>query len=58
MKYSKGIVISKPQHTLRIMVTDKDSFEECNKEILEELQRHPGINPKDKEQIIKKVLCG
>ena len=53
-KYTKGIKIFK----FSIMVTDKDSFEECDKEILEELERHPGIEQKDKEQIIKEVLCG
>lgn len=53
-KYSKGIKIDK----FAILVTDKDSFSECNKEILEELERHPGIKEEDKKQIIREVLCG
>jgi len=51
-KYTKGIKIFK----FSILATDKDSFEECDKEILEELNRHPEIDSKDKEQIIKEVL--
>ena len=51
-KYSKGITIFR----LHISVTDKDSFEECNEEILEELERHPELDTKVREQIIREVL--
>lgn len=54
MKYTKGVKIYK----LNILVTDKDSFEECDKEILKELERHSELSTKEKEQIIKEVLCG
>ena len=51
-KYSKALTIFK----LRISVTDKDNFEECNAEILEELERHPELDSKLKNQIVKEVL--
>lgn len=52
MKYSKGITICK----LHITVTDKDSFEECDKCIIEALDRHPEIDKEIKQQFIKEVL--
>jgi hypothetical protein len=53
MKYHKGIKIGKK---INIMITDKNSFEECNKEIIEELERHPEINEQDRKEVILMVL--
>lgn len=51
-KYSKIVNIYK----LKIIVIDKDNFEECDKEIIEELDRHPEINEEVKKEFIKEVL--
>jgi len=54
MKYTKGINLGK--YRLNILVTDKASFEECNKEIIEELNNHSEISDSEKIEIIKEVL--
>ena len=54
MKYTKGINLGK--YKLNILVTDKDSFEECDKEIIEELNRHSEIPDLEKIELIKEVL--
>lgn len=51
-KYHKAIRWGK----INIAIRNKDSFEECNKEILEELERHPDLNDEDKQFLIKEVL--
>ena len=54
MKYTKGINLGK--YRLNILVTDKNSFEECDKEIIEELNRHSEIPDLERIEIIKEVL--
>ena len=54
MKYTKGINLGK--YKLNILITDKNSFEECNKEIIEELNRHSEIPDLEKVEIIKEAL--
>lgn len=54
MKYTKGINLGK--YKLNILVTDKNSFEECNKEIIEELNKHSEIPDLEKVKIIKEAL--
>jgi len=51
-KYTKGIKIFK----LNIIATDKDSFEECDQEILKELEKHSELDKEVREKIIKEVL--
>lgn len=52
MKYSKSIKIYK----FSISIINKDSFEECDREIIAELERHPEIDEKEKAEIIREVL--
>ena len=54
MKYTKGINLVK--YKLNILVTNKNSFEECDKEIIEEINRHSEINDLEKIEIIKEAL--
>lgn len=54
MKYTKGVNLRK--YKLNILITDKNSFEECNKEIIEELNRHSEIPDLERVEIIKEVL--
>lgn len=48
-KYSKGIKIFK----LNILVTDKNSFAECDKEILKKLNEFPDLSETDKKMIME-----
>jgi len=55
-KYGKEIVLSiAPYKTIKIAVTDAPSFDECNKELNDELNRMPEIRALNKAEI-KKVL--
>jgi len=54
MKYTKGINLSK--YKLNILITNKDSFEECDKELIEEINRHSEIPDLEKVEIIKEAL--
>lgn len=55
-KYSKEIVLSiAPYKTMRIAVTEAASFDECDKELMAELDRHPEIKQLNAEEI-EKVL--
>ncbi len=55
-KYSKGITLAiAPYKTINITVVEMDSFEECDKALLEELDRMPEIK-KLNEADIKKVF--
>ena len=51
-KYSKGIKIYK----LNIVVTNKDSFEECNKEIINRLDQHPELDKEEVKEIKRMIL--
>ncbi|MFW6122491.1 MAG: hypothetical protein ACOC80_16540 [Petrotogales bacterium] len=54
MKYSKEIVLSiGPYKTMRIAVTEASSFEECDKELKNELAKHPEVADMNKEEIEK-----
>jgi len=55
-KYGKEIVLSlAPYKTVRLLVTEATSFEECDKEIMKELNRMPEVKELNAEEI-KKVL--
>lgn len=55
-KYGKEIVLSiAPYKTIRLAVTEAASFEECDKELIKELDRLPEIRDLNKEEI-KKVI--
>ena len=55
-KFNKEIVLSiAPYKTLRLAVTEANSFEECDKELLKELDKHPEVKELNKEEI-KKVI--
>jgi len=55
-KYGKELVLSiAPYKTIKIAVTDADSFDECNKELNAELDRMPQVRDLNKAEI-KKVL--
>ena len=56
MKYSKEIVLSiGPYKTMRVAVTEAESFAVCDKELMTEINKHPEIKEMNKEEI-KKVL--
>ena len=52
MKYSKSLQI----YRLRISVTDKQSFEECDKEILARLENHPELDQEEVDKIKREIL--
>lgn len=55
-KFSKEIVLSiAPYKTMRIAVTEAASFEECDKELMAELDRHPEIKKLNAEEIDKVI---
>ena len=54
MKFSKEIVLSiAPYKTMRIAVTEADSFKDCDRELMSELNRHPEIKKLNVEEIAK-----
>lgn len=56
MKYNKELTLSiAPFKTIKIGITDANSFEDCDKELWKELNRHPEIKILNEEEI-KKVL--
>jgi len=58
MKYSKEIVLSiAPYKTIRLAITDAESFEDCDAELMKELDKFPDIKDLNKEEI-KKTLRG
>lgn len=58
MKYSKEIVLEiEPYRTMRIAVTEAGSFEECDKELMKEINKHPEIKERNKEEIRKAIGC-
>ena len=58
-KYSKEIVLSiAPYKTMRIAITEAESFEECDKELMKELDRHPEIKQLNEEEIAKVLTNG
>lgn len=58
-KYSKEIVLSiAPYKTMRIAVTEAESFDECDKELMKELDRHPEIKQLNEEEIEKVLNSG
>jgi len=55
-KFSKEIVLSiAPYKTMRIAVTEAASFEECDKELMAELDRHPEVKKLNAEEIDKVI---
>lgn len=55
-KYGKDLILSiAPYKTVRLSVSEAVSFEECDKELMKELNRHPEVRDLNKAEI-KKVL--
>lgn len=55
-KYEKAITLSVASYkTVRIAITDADSFEACDKELMEELNRFPELKKLNKEEIEKTI---
>ena len=53
-KYKKEITLgTAPYRTIKIAVTDMDSFEACDKELMEEINRFPELKKLNKEEIEK-----
>lgn len=53
-KYSKELVLSiGPYRTMRIAVVEAPSFEDCDNELIEELQKSPEVIEMNKEEINK-----
>jgi len=53
-KFNKGITLAiAPYKTITLMTTECDSFEECNKKLLEELNRMPEIKKLNASEIEK-----
>ena len=56
MKYGKEIVLSiAPYKTVRLTITEASNFEECDKEIMKEVNMFPEVKKLNEEEI-KKVL--
>jgi len=56
MKFGKEIVLSiAPYKTVRLTITEADSYEDCDKEIMREINLFPEIKKLNKEEI-EKVL--
>jgi len=56
MKYNKEIVLSlAPYKTVRLAITEANSFEEADKELMREINLFPEIKKLNKEEI-EKVL--
>lgn len=53
-KYQKGVTFNYGK--TRIMVINKDSFEECDKELLKELDRLSDIDQDEIERIKRLIL--
>ena len=54
MKYEKSVTLSiAPYKTVRIAITDADSFEACDKELMDEINRFPELKKLNKEEIEK-----
>jgi len=57
-KFGKEITLSiAPYKTVKLMVTEAESFEECDKALLTELKRMPEVSELNEAEI-KKVLHG
>lgn len=53
-KYTKGVTLAiAPYKTITILVAEKESFEECDKELLKELGRMPVIKELNAKEIRK-----
>lgn len=59
MKYEKSITLSiAPYKVVRIAVTEAESFEEVDKEIMKEINRFPELKKLNKEEIEKVLRSG
>jgi hypothetical protein len=55
-KFEKSITLSiAPYKTVRIAITEAKSFEECDKELMEEINRFPELKKLNKEEIEKTI---
>ena len=55
-KFEKSITLSiAPYKTVRIAITDADSFEACDKELMAEINRFPELKKLNKEEIEKTI---
>ena len=55
-KFEKAITLSiAPYKTVRIAITDEKSFEECDKLLMEEINRFPELKKLNKEEIEKSL---
>ena len=54
MKYNKEVLLSTgPYKTVRIAVTECDSFEEADKELMKEINKHKELKEMNAEEIEK-----
>ena len=52
MKYNKEIILGiAPYKTVKLGVSESDSFKDCDKELLKELNKHPKVRDLNKEEI-------
>jgi len=55
-KFEKAITLSvAPYKTVRIAITEAKSFEECDKEIMAEINKFPELKKLNKEEIEKSL---
>lgn len=53
-KYEKAVTLSvAPYKTIRIAITEADSFEDCDKQLMEEINRFPELKKLNKEEVEK-----
>ena len=53
-KFEKAITLSiAPYKTVRIAITEASSFKECDKELMDEINRFPELKKLNKEEIEK-----
>ena len=58
MKYEKSVTLSiAPYKTVRIAITEASSFRECDKELMDEINKFPELKKLNKEEI-EKTLRG
>lgn len=55
-KYNKELVLSiGPYRTMRIAVIEAASFEECDNDLIKELETHPEVIEMNREEINKTI---
>jgi len=55
-KFEKAITLSiAPYKTVRIAITEASSFSECDKELMDEINKFPELKKLNKEEIEKTI---